>query len=138
VCRNGECLSWYRRVGGGWQRWKCVDRWGDREWTLEMGERSGSCGSQNLVAVREERGVYIATLWEMIVFSVSSKLWSSVGLSTFCSPEVGVKPDIPVLNWAARVRDTYACSRLCSQPTQQQGQRHREANPSLQSSSRRQ
>jgi hypothetical protein len=34
---------------------------------------------------------YMATLWEMMVFSLSSKFWKTAGLSTFWTPIRGVR-----------------------------------------------
>lgn len=41
---------------------------------------------------------HIATLWEMIVFSVSSNDWNSVGLRTFCASEIKLAPVVKKSN----------------------------------------
>jgi hypothetical protein len=36
----------------------------------------------------------MATLWEMMVFSESSKFWKTSGLRTFCTPAVSVSSQL--------------------------------------------
>lgn len=66
---DGDVLADWEAQDGGWG------------WEIEAvaGSVSSCLGLCKWVT-------YIATLCEMMVFSLSSKSWNSVGLRTFCSP----------------------------------------------------
>jgi hypothetical protein len=70
----------------------------------------------------------MATLWEMIVFSVSSKFWKASGLSTFFSPRVSVSFQPSDRMLAREVEaNPYSCCRISILPTPVREQWHREA-----------
>jgi hypothetical protein len=75
----------------------------------------------------------IATLCEMMVFSLSSKSWNSAGLRTFCSPNRCVSVFHGDLQEGVlrETEFTYSRSRLCTLRVPQPEQWHTEANPSL-------
>jgi len=70
----------------------------------------------------------MATLWEMIVFSESSKFWKTSGLSTFFSPGVSsaFQPNNRLLAREVEA-NPYSCCRLSILPTPVREQWHREA-----------
>lgn len=56
--------------------------------------------------------MYMATLCEMIVFSLSSKSWNSVGLRTLLAPLESVRRFRNGMVVEVEGEDTYCCSRL--------------------------
>lgn len=55
----------------------------------------------------------MATLWEMMVFSESSKFWKTSGLRTFCTPAVSVSLQLKDKLLACHRRaDPYSCGKL--------------------------
>ena len=108
--------------------WEAEDRVGRREFEFIAAFVSTLPRALDLVA-------YIATLCEILSFSMSSNSWNWSGLRTFCSPAHPVSYDtMKTREWGLRdVPCTYACSRPSILRVLQPEQWHKEANLSSQS-----